>query len=374
MIADSCPELNSRQVAEDILALSAELIPICRSITGDGLRETLRILAREVPLTIHEVPTGTPAFDWTVPKEWNIRDAYIKGPDGRRVVDFRRCSLHVLNYSLPVNATMSRAEIEPHLHWLPEHPSAIPYKTSYYAEKWGFCLSQRQRELLGEGPFEVRIDSTLEPGALSYGELVIPGETEEEFFISTHCCHPYMANDNLSGIGMAVQLAKRLIQCRSRFTFRFVFIPGTIGSLVWLSRNDSSKIRHGLVLTCLGDRGAFTYKKTRVGDAAVDEAAAHVLRHVSAEATIEDFSPYGYDERQYNSPGFNLPVGCFMRTPNGRFPEVPYERRQSHIPFGSFIGGVIRDALRDYRDSGSQRAIRQFESIWRTATRKAGVV
>lgn len=331
MTAHSVSDSENRRFGGAILDLATELAPLCRSITGDGLRETLRIVAREIPLTLHEVPSGTKVFDWTVPNEWNIRDAYIKGPDGVRLVDFRQCSLHVVSYSVPVRQALTRAELEPHLHSLPERPSAIPYRTSYYAETWGFCLSQSQRDLLGDGPFEVCIDSTLEPGALTYGECIIPGRTGEEILISTHCCHPYMANDNLSGIGLAVELAKRLRQRQPRFTYRFVFVPVTIGSLVWLSRSDYSGVRHGLVLTCLGDRGGFTYKKTRRGDAMIDKAVAHVLRHGRAEARIEEFSPYGYDERQYNAPGFNLPVGCLMRTPNGRFPE--YHTSDDNLDF-----------------------------------------
>ena len=331
MTADSSHEADAIHAATEILALAEELTPICRSITGDGLRETLRILAREVPLTIHEVPTGTAVFDWTIPKEWNIRDAYIKGQDGVRLVDFQQCSLHVVNYSIPVKATMTRAELESHLHSLPDRPLAIPYKTSYYRETWGFCLSQKQRDNLGEGPFEVCIDRTLRPGSLTYGELLVQGKTTDEMLISTHCCHPYMANDNLSGIGMAVQLAKRLLKASPRLSYRFLFIPGTIGSITWLSRNDFGRIRHGLVLTCLGDSGPHTYKKTRLGNAVIDRVVGHVLSTSGVDYSIEDFSPYGYDERQYNSPGFKLPVGCLMRTPNGRYEQ--YHTSDDNLDF-----------------------------------------
>jgi aminopeptidase-like protein len=212
---------------------------------------------------------------------------------------------------------MTRRELEPHLHSIAERPDAIPYKTSYYRGTWGFCLSQRQRDHLGDGPFDVCIDSSLKPGALTYGELVLPGKQEDQFLVSTHCCHPYMANDNLSGIGLATQLAKRLLESKHRFTYRFLFIPATIGSITWLAQNDPGLVRHGLVLTCLGDPGGFTYKKTRGGNALIDRAAAHVLTYSGVPHSIEDFIPYGYDERQYNSPGFNLPVGALMRTPNG---------------------------------------------------------
>jgi aminopeptidase-like protein len=310
-------------ISSDMHALITRLYPICRSITGNGLRETLRILQREVPLIIHEVPTGTQVFDWTVPKEWNIRDAYIKNEKGIRLVDFQQCSLHVLNYSVPVRATMRRAELEPHLHSLPEQPSVIPYKTSYYCETWGFCLSQEQRDNLGEGPFEVCIDSTLEPGSLSYGELFIAGETTDEVLISTHCCHPYMANDNLSGIGVSLQLAKHILNAAPRLSYRFLFIPGTIGSITWLALNEphSRRIKHGLVLTALGDPSAITYKKSRRGDAEIDRIVQHVLRNSCQAYKVIEFSPYGYDERQYCSPGFDLAVGCLMRSQYGTYSE-----------------------------------------------------
>lgn len=311
------------ETGKAILTLARELQPICRSITGNGLRETLRILQREVPLVIHEVPTGTQVFDWTVPKEWNIRDAYIKNEQGIRLVDFRQCSLHVLNYSVPVRATMGRAELEPHLHSLPEQPSVIPYKTSYYCETWGFCLSQEERDNLGEGPFEVCIDSILEPGSLSYGELFIEGQTTDEVLISTHCCHPYMANDNLSGICVSLQLAKHLLNLNPRLSYRFLFIPGTIGSICWLALNEqhAQRIKHGLVLTALGDPSAITYKKSRRGDAEIDRIVQHVLRNSGQAHKVIEFSPYGYDERQYCSPGFDLAVGCLMRSPYGTYSE-----------------------------------------------------
>src|SRR5579859_5804529 len=305
-------------------ALVTDLYPLCRSITGEGLRETLRRLQKHVPLEIHEVKSGTPVLDWTVPKEWNIRDAYVADAKGTRVIDFKRSSLHVLNYSTPVRTKMPLAELRPHLFTLPDHPDWVPYRTSYYSEAWGFCAAHRVVEALPDGEYEVVIDSTLAPGALSYGELVIPGETTDEVLLSCHSCHPSLANDNLSGIAVAVALAKRLAaQPRRRFTYRFLFIPGTIGSITWLAAHEDvvPRIKHGLVLSCVGDAGGFTYKRSRRGDAPVDRAVAHVLRHTGTSHTITDFVPYGYDERQYCSPGFNLAVGCFMRTPNGKYPE-----------------------------------------------------
>jgi aminopeptidase-like protein len=304
-------------------ALIEELYPICRSITGDGVRQTLARLRREIPLEIHEVPSGTRVFDWTVPNEWNIRDAYIQDEHGRRVVDFRRCNLHVVNYSVPVRARLTLEELRPRLHSLPDRPDWVPYRTTYYKEDWGFCLSHRQLQALADGEYEICIDATLAPGSLTYGECVIRGRTDEEVLISCHCCHPSLANDNLSGIAVAVALARALAGESLRYTYRFLFIPGTIGSITWLALNEpvTARIRHGLVLTCVGDRGHSTYKRSRRGDALIDRAVEHVLRHSGGEYAIQDFVPYGYDERQYCSPGFDLPVGCLMRTPNGRFPE-----------------------------------------------------
>ncbi|MGH7300105.1 MAG: DUF4910 domain-containing protein [Candidatus Rokuibacteriota bacterium] len=300
-----------------------DLYPVCRSITGDGLRQTLRYVAARIPLALHEVPSGTEVLDWTIPREWNIRDAYIATSKGQRIVDFRQSNLHVVNYSAPVRARMSLRELAPHLHTLPEAPDWVPYRTSYYRESWGFCLSHRQMTALPEDEYEVCIDSTLEPGALTYGECYLPGATSDEVLISCHVCHPSLANDNLSGIVLAMSLAERLRDCARRYSYRFLFIPGTVGSIAWLALNEAAvdRIKHGLVLACVGDVGAFTYKKSRRGDAEVDRVVAHVLQERGGEYRIEDFSPYGYDERQFCSPGFNLPVGCFMRTPHGRFAE-----------------------------------------------------
>ena len=308
---------------ERMHALIRELYPICRSITGEGLRTTLRRVGKEIPLTLHEVPSGTPVLDWTVPREWNVRDAYVANAAGERVVDFRQSSLHLVNYSTPVRRRMTLAELRPHLHTLPEHPDWIPYRTSYYNESWGFCLSQRQLDALPDGEYDVVIDSTLEPGHLTYGECVLAGSAPDEVLISCHSCHPSLANDNLSGLAVAIALAQWVRSAPRRLTYRFVFIPGTIGSIAWLARNDAvvPRVAHGLVLSCVGDRGGFTYKRSRRGNAPVDRAVEHVLKTAGAPHRIRDFVPYGYDERQYCSPGFNLPVGCLMRSPNGEFPE-----------------------------------------------------
>lgn len=310
-------------IGDELHSLVAELFPICRSITGDGVRETLRRVGARIPLTIHEVPSGTPVFDWTVPKEWNIRDAYIANARGERLVDFRQSNLHVVSYSTPVRRRMSLAELRPQLFSLPEQPDRIPYRTSYYKETWGFCLPHAQLEGLADEEYEVVIDSTLADGSLTYAECLLPGEYPDEVLVSCHICHPSLADDNLSGLAVAAELARWLGGRRRRYTYRFVFIPGTIGAITWLARNReaAARVRHGLVLTCVGDPGAFTYKRSRRGDAEVDRALAHVLRHSGHDHRVIDFFPYGYDERQYCSPGFNLPVGCLMRSQHGTFPE-----------------------------------------------------
>jgi aminopeptidase-like protein len=306
-----------------MMALIEELFPICRSITGNGVRQTLETLRRFIPLEVNEVPSGIGVLDWTVPPEWNIRDAYILDPDGRRVVDFAANNLHIVQYSRPIDAMIPLGELRPHLHTLPDQPDWIPYRTSYYTENWGFCLTHRQLSSLADGPYRVVIDSDLGPGHLSYGELLIPGETDDTVLFSCHICHPSLANDNLSGIAVATMLACHLQTLRLRHSYRFLFIPGTIGSLTWLARNEDKvgRIVHGLVLSCLGDAGGMTYKQSRRGNAAIDRIVAHVLRNDEVPHRITPFVPYGYDERQYCSPGFDLPVGCLMRTPNGEYPE-----------------------------------------------------
>jgi aminopeptidase-like protein len=310
-------------IGRELHRFAAELYPICRSITGDGTRQTLARIQERIPLQVSEVPTGTAVFDWTVPKEWNIRDAYIKDAGGNRIVDFKQSSLHVLNYSTPVHATMPLPDLRPHLFTLPEQPEWVPYRTSYYKENWGFCLSHSQMLALKDGDYEVHIDSSLEDGHLTYGEYYLPGCSTDEVLISCHVCHPSLANDNLSGVTVATALAELLAGRDLRYSYRFLFIPGTIGAITWLARNheNAHRIRHGLVLTGIGDASGFHYKKSRRGDAEIDQVMAHVLRHYSDAPEILDFSPYGYDERQYCSPGFNLPVGCLMRSVWGTFPE-----------------------------------------------------
>ncbi len=310
-------------VGQGMYELARELFPICRSITGNGVRETLATVGKHIPLKVREIPTGTQVFDWVVPKEWNIKDAYIKDESGNRIVDFRKNNLHVVGYSQPVKTFLSLQELLPHLHTLPDWPDWIPYRTSYYEESWGFCLSHNQRLALTEGQYEVVIDSDLSDGSLTLAEYVIPGVTDKEVLLSTHICHPSLANDNLSGIALLTYLAKELAKTPTYFTYRFLFIPGTIGSISWLAQNEETvnNIEHGLVISCVGDKGGPTYKRSRRGNALIDVAMEHVLKHSCLNGRLEDFSPYGYDERQYCSPGFNLPVGLFERSKYGEYPE-----------------------------------------------------
>jgi aminopeptidase-like protein len=315
--------VDARSTGAELYERVRRLYPICRSITGNGVRETLRLLAEEIDIRTTEVPTGTSVYDWRVPKEWNIRDAYIKNAIGERVVDFKASNLHVVNYSVPVHERMPLAELRKHLHSIPDQPDWIPYRTSYYQEGWGFSLSHRQLESLSEAEYEVCIDSSLVDGHLTFGECVLAGAEEQEVLISCHVCHPSLCNDNLSGVSTAVTLARLMATVPRRYTYRFLFIPTTIGAITWLALHEqiAARVQHGLVLACVGDRGNITYKRSRQSDAAIDRAVIHVLEHSGDRFEIKEFSPYGYDERQYCSPGFNLPVGSLSRTPHGCFPE-----------------------------------------------------
>jgi aminopeptidase-like protein len=314
---------SGEELGKEMHSFMAELYPICRSITGEGVRETLRAIQKRIPLEMKEIPSGTKVFDWTVPLEWNVADAYVMNREGKRVIDFNAHNLHLMSYSSPVRKKMPLADLRPHLFTLPDHPEWIPYRTSYYKEDWGFCLRHADLEQLADDEYEVVIDSSLQAGSLTYGEAYLPGETSDEVLISCHVCHPALCNDNLSGLTLAVKLAETMVSRPRRYSYRFLFIPGTIGSITWLAQNEQtvSRIKHGLVLTGLGDAGNITYKKSRQGNTEIDRAMAHVLRHSGESHTIIDFFPYGYDERQYCSPGFDLPVGCFMRTPHGQYPE-----------------------------------------------------
>jgi aminopeptidase-like protein len=300
-----------------------ELYPICRSITGDGVRQTLSIIGEFVPLQVCEVPTGLQVLDWTVPQEWNVRDAYIKNSAGERIVDFRASNLHVVGYSIPIHAHMRLAELKSHLFSDPDHPDWVPYRTSYYNPTWGFCLPHNQLVSLPDDDYEVCIDSSLKDGHLTYGELLVAGRTSEEVLISCHVCHPSLCNDNLSGIAVATALAQRIDKMDTRYSYRFLFVPGTIGAITWLGlcSRKVRNVRHGFILACVGDRGAPTYKCSRRESAEIDRAWSYVLMQGGTPFELQRFSPYGYDERQYCSPGFDLPIGCFMRTPFGTFPE-----------------------------------------------------
>jgi aminopeptidase-like protein len=319
----ACAALDLSAAGAEMYDLIARLYPICRSITGDGFRDSLRRVREHVPLEVHEVPSGTEVFDWTVPREWNIRDAWVKNARGDKVIDFRKSNLHVVNYSAPVHRKIQLAELREHLHTLPDRPEWIPYRTCYYQEICGFCLPHNQLQRLADGEYEVCIDSRLEYGSLTYGEYFLPGRRREEVLFSCHSCHPSLCNDNLTGVALVAYLARWLSGISLEYSYRFLFIPGTIGSITWLMLNEDklSQIRHGLVVACVGDPGKFHYKRSRRGDAEIDRAALHALSHCGQEFEALDFSPYGYDERQYCSPGFNLAVGSLTRTPHGRFPQ-----------------------------------------------------
>lgn len=315
-LIESRPKTSTDGMGAAMVELMEDLFPICRSITGEGLRHSLQKLGQVIPLEITEVPSGTPAFDWVVPPEWNIRGGWLTDPNGQRIADFERSNLQIVNYSVPVRKTLTLEELRPHLHSLPDHPSWVPYRTSYYSEDWGFCLTDDVRRDLPEGRYEAVIDSTLEPGSLTYGECVLPGSSSEEILISSHICHPSLANDNLSGVVVSAFLAKAVAGMERRYTYRFLFAPGTIGAITWLARNEevTEHIRGGLVLACVGDAGELVYKRSRQGASIMDRAAEHALQTSSAPHQIIDFSPYGNDERQFCSPGFDLPVGAVLRS------------------------------------------------------------
>jgi aminopeptidase-like protein len=325
--------LAAADIGDQIYALAAKIYPICRSITGDGVRHTLRELREHIALQIHEVPTGTAVFDWTIPREWNIRDAYIKDERGEKVVDFAKSNLHVMSYSVPVRQRISLSELKDHLQTLPGQPSLIPYRTSYYKEDWAFCIAHRQFEALQDETYDVLIDSSLTEGYLTYGEYLHKGETDDEFLLSAHVCHPSLANDNCSGVALLTCLAERMAGLRTRYSYRFLFAPGTIGAITWLARNEDNcrRIKHGLVVSMVGDPGGPTYKRSRRGNAKIDRSIVHVLRHSGLKPAVLEFFPYGYDERQYCSPGFDLPVGLFQRS---KFAEIPeYHTSADNLDF-----------------------------------------
>lgn len=322
-ISEKSKLMDMDQLGDKFYDLIKEMYPICRSITGNGVRETLSIISKIIPLEIKEVPSKTKVLDWEVPLEWNITDAWIKNAQGEKIIDFKNSNLHVLNYSIPVHKKVNLKELKEHLFTLPDYPEWIPYRTSYHNREWGFCMAHKQLENLKDEMYEVNIDSSLEEGALTYGEVYIKGEFEDEVLITTHICHPSLANDNLSGIAISAYLAEKLCGMQTKYSYRFLFIPGTIGSITWLHFNENKigNIKYGLVLTLLGNEASFNYKKSRRGVAEIDKIVENALKHTFEDYGILEFSPYGYDERQFCSPGYNLPVGRLSRSIHGEFPE-----------------------------------------------------
>lgn len=330
-------------LGNECYALVARLYPLCRSITGDGLRSTFKILSESISLTQTEVPSGTRVFDWTVPCEWNIRDAYIETPNGKKIARFSDNNLHVVNYSIPQDKTLSLEDLQPHLHSLPEHPDWIPYRTTYYNPDWGFCISENQRKQLNAGEYHVVIDSTLENGSLTYAESYIKGQRDEEILFFAHTCHPSLCNDNLSGVSIAWALSRILANYPLKYSYRFLFAPATIGSISWLSKNRSmlDRIKAGLVISVCGDCGNLHYKKSRTENAYIDRVVQHTLESSGRPHSILPFSPWGYDERQFASPGINLPVGRLTRTPNGEYPEYHSSADDLSLVQPEFLGDTL---------------------------------
>jgi aminopeptidase-like protein len=331
------------EIGKNMHELMIELFPICRSITGNGVRQSLQILQNHISLDISEIPSGTKVFDWTIPREWNINDAYIKNSKGEKIIDFKKSNLHVLNYSTPIRTKLSLQELLPHLHSLPDQPNVIPYRTSYYKENWGFCITHNQLINLQDDEYEVVIDSTLENGSLTYAEFFIQGESNDEVLFSCYTCHPSMCNDNLSGVVLFTFLAKHLKNLSLKYSYRFLFIPETIGAITWLSQNESNvkKIKHGLVAYCVGDPGNSSYKKSRQGNAEIDQIVMEVLKDTGEEHKVVDFFPTGSDERQFCSPGFNLPVGALVRTFAPEFSEYHTSADNTGFVKAQYLGDTL---------------------------------
>ncbi|MFC1894782.1 DUF4910 domain-containing protein [Candidatus Dependentiae bacterium] len=333
-------------VANSMYNLIKTLFPICRSITGNGVRKTLDIIKSYIPVKINEVASGTQVFDWTIPEEWNIKDAYIKNSSGKKIIDFKKSNLHVLNYSIPIHKKMSLEELKSHLFTLPEYPEWIPYLTSYYKKNWGFCLSHNQYKNLKEDSYEVCIDSELKKGFLTYGELFIKGQIEKEILFTCYLCHPSMCNDSLSGVVLLTFLAQNLLKQNLKYSYRFLFIPETIGAITWLALNENNikKINCGLVATCVGDKGEFTYKKTKSGSAYIDKVVEKVLIDSEVNYKAVDFFPWGSDERQFSSPGFNLDFGFLMKTQYASYDE--YHTSADNLSFND--ANSLQHSLEQY--------------------------
>jgi aminopeptidase-like protein len=321
-IREAAGQETAGDVGDALHALVSRLFPICRSITGDGVRQTLAILADHAEMMVREVPSGTRVFDWTVPQEWTFRQAHVRSADGRTVIDAALSNLHLVGYSEPVARRMPLAELKAHLHTLPDQPDLIPYRTSYYSRNWGFCMRHADYLALEEGDYDVLVDTTLADGSLTYGEVFLPGTSDREVLLTAHICHPSLANDNCSGLALLAFLANALAGRSNRYGYRFLFAPGTIGALSWLAANEDrlDRIDHGLVVSCVGDGGGPIYKRSRRGNATIDRVMESV-RCAGRTVTTVDFSPFGYDERQFCSPGFDLPVGLIQRSAFGTFPE-----------------------------------------------------
>lgn len=337
---------DGRSVGHEVIELMRELLPLPRSLTGDGVRETLGVIARTLPLEVIETPSGTRVFDWEVPEEWNVRDAWIEAPDGTRLADFKESTLHVLGYSAPIDSIVDLEELRKHVHVHETDAELVPYRTSYWERRWGFCLSSRTLEAMTPGSYHVMIDATLAPGSLTSGELTIRGSSDDEFLLSTYVCHPALANDNLSGVALLWALARALSVQDLKFSYRLLWSPGTLGPLCWLARNLDrlDLVRHGLALSCVGDSGPLRYKRSRRGDTEIDRAAALVLGS-RAESIVTDWVPTGGDERQFCSPGFDLPLGAFSRTPHGHFAEYHSSADDLTLMTAEAIGESFRSVL-----------------------------
>lgn len=347
----------------EMWSLVEKLFPINRSITGNGVRQTLKILSEQIPLKIHEVPTGTKVFDWTIPQEWNLRDAYIIDPHGNKIADFKKCNLHIVGYSVPIDRTLTLDELHEHLYSLPDQPEAIPYITSYYKERWGFCIAHNERLKLKEGIYHVFIDSELKDGYLTYGEFILPGEINKEVFLSTYVCHPSMANNELSGPVVAAFIGKWLASQPRRYTYRIIFIPETIGSITYLSRHLQELKQNMIVgfnISCVGDERAYSYVASRYENTFADKVASNVLSFEHPDSIKYSFLDRGSDERQYCSPGVDLPLVTLSRSKYGTYPE--YHTSLDNLDFVTATGlrggyELIKDCINIIENNRTYRVI-----------------